>query len=110
MQNEEVLNSDILRVRLTELEYGGKKKFTVEEVRKIIIEETGESPPSNIEIFSTDSLKEFKELKNEGKDSGFDGTAIHFYDAEKGINQTYVITRGSENEESLDDNEEKAVP
>ncbi|MGG4489405.1 DUF6792 domain-containing protein [Metabacillus idriensis] len=110
MQNEEVLNSDILRVRLTELEYCGEKKFTVEEVRKIIIEETGKSPPSNIEIFRTDSLKEFKELKNEGKDSGFDGTAIHFYDAEKGINQTYVITRGSENGESLDDNEEKGDP
>ncbi|MFY0761254.1 DUF6792 domain-containing protein [Metabacillus dongyingensis] len=109
MQNEEVLNSDILRVRLTELEYGGEKNFTVEEVRKIIIEETGESPPRNIEILSTDSLKEFKELKNEGKDSGFDGTAIHFYDAEKGINQTYVITRGSENGERLD-NEEKGGP
>jgi hypothetical protein len=32
-------------------------------------------------------------------DSGFDGTVIHFYNPEKGINHSYTITRGSESEE-----------
>lgn len=101
MQNEEVLNSDILRARLAQLEYGGSNTFNIDEVRKIIIEETGAAPPQNIRIFYSDNMEEFDDLKKEGKDSGFDGTAIHFYDAEKGINQTYIITRGSENAEKL---------
>ena len=95
----EVLDSDILKARITKLEYGNidDGKFTsisVEDIRRIYIEETGVEPPSAITLYKSD------DFKREGRDSGFDGTIIHFYDPEKGINQSYTIPRGSENVES----------
>ncbi|WP_243292755.1 DUF6792 domain-containing protein [Bacillus sp. FJAT-47783] len=86
--NQEVLNSDILRARMMNSEY---KDLTVEEVKKIYIEETGKEPPALIRVYHSDKIEGINE-----EDYGFDGTVIHFYDEEKGINQTYTITRGSE--------------
>ncbi|PLR75556.1 hypothetical protein CU633_20470 [Bacillus sp. V3-13] len=96
MKNEEVLNTDILRARIAELEYGKSDSMSVESIRRIFIEETGEAPSGEIMIYHSSDITELQELKRLGKDSGFDGTVIHFYDPEKGINFAYTITRGSE--------------
>lgn len=102
MSNEEILNTDIIRARITDLEYG---KISAEEIRRIYIEETGQEPPGEITVYHSDDLKVLSEKKRAGKDSGFDGTVIHFYDPKQGINQSYTITRGSE---SAEDNGEGA--
>jgi hypothetical protein len=92
VSNEEVLNTDILRARIMNVEY---QNLTIDEIKReikrIYIEETGKEPPAHITIYRSDDFKDFSHI-----DSGFDGTAIHFYDEEKGINQLYTITRGSE--------------
>lgn len=102
MSNEEILNTDILRARIANMEYG---KISEEEIRRIYIEETGHEPPGEITVYHSDELKALSEKKRAGKDSGFDGTVIHFYDPKQGINQSYTITRGSE---SAEDNGEGA--
>lgn len=89
MNNSEVLFSEMLKARIAELEYG---EITVENIRRIYIEETGQEPPGEITLFHSDSYKS----TNYGYDSGFDGTVIHFMDLSAGINQSYTITRGSE--------------
>ncbi|WMT19720.1 DUF6792 domain-containing protein [Parageobacillus toebii] len=95
MSNEEVLNTDILRARIMNVEY---QNLTIDEIKReikrIYIEETGKEPPANITIYRSDDFKNLNDV-----DSGFDGTVIHFYDEEKGINQEYTITRGSETPE-----------
>ncbi|SDZ64242.1 hypothetical protein SAMN05421736_12420 [Evansella caseinilytica] len=86
MANEEVLNSDLLRARIMELEYG---EVTIEEVKRIYIEETGKAPPGNITIYRSDDFKE--ELRKGDHYSGFDGTVIHFYDEQQGIQNSSGI-------------------
>ncbi|WP_078579033.1 DUF6792 domain-containing protein [Salipaludibacillus agaradhaerens] len=93
MTNKEVLGSDSVRARIIQMEY---KELTESEIRRIYIEETGTEPPANITIYSSN---DFSELQKGDYYSGFDGSAIHFYDEEKGINQVYTITRGSEGSE-----------
>ncbi|UAL48896.1 hypothetical protein K7887_08190 [Sutcliffiella horikoshii] len=89
MDKTEVLHSKLLKARITELEY---KDLTIENIRRIYVEETGEEPPGKITLYHSDELpKSVKEY-----DSGFDGTVIHFMDLEKGLNESYTITRGSE--------------
>ncbi|MED4153928.1 DUF6792 domain-containing protein [Priestia aryabhattai] len=86
MSGKPVLN-DSIRNKLTQLEYkglSGKEK----EIKQIYKESTGKEPPS-FKIYSSDEM-------NIGKDSGFDGAAIHFYDKKKHINQVYYIFRGTE--------------
>ncbi|WP_243292753.1 hypothetical protein [Bacillus sp. FJAT-47783] len=46
--NQEVLNSNILRARMMNSEY---KNLTVEEVKRIYIEETGKEPPAHICVY-----------------------------------------------------------
>lgn len=92
MTNKEVLNTDLLRARIMDGEY---HHLTVKEVKRIYIEETGKEPPAEITVYHSDDLQGFEE-----GDYGFDGTAIHFYDEEKGINQIYTIPRGTEPKES----------
>ncbi|MCR6112254.1 hypothetical protein HXA35_18140 [Bacillus sp. A301a_S52] len=93
MENKEILDSDSVRARIIQMEY---KELTESEIRRIYIEETGVEPPANITIYSSD---DFSELQKGDYYSGFDGSAIHFYDEQKGINQVYTITRGSEGSE-----------
>ncbi|UTR16149.1 hypothetical protein MM221_06205 [Salipaludibacillus sp. LMS25] len=93
MGNKEVLDSDQVRARMIQMEY---KELTESEIRRIYIEETGTEPPANITVYSSD---DYPELREGDYYSGFDGSAIHFYDEEKGINQVYTITRGSEGSE-----------
>jgi hypothetical protein len=95
VSNEEVLNTDILRARIMNVEYQNLTIGEIQrEIKRIYIEETGKEPPANITIYRSDDFKNLNDI-----DSGFDGTVIHFYDEEKGINQEYTITRGSETPE-----------
>ncbi|MBA2875709.1 DUF6792 domain-containing protein [Thermaerobacillus caldiproteolyticus] len=91
MSQELVLDTDLLRARVMNLEY---KHLTVEEIKRIYIEETGSNPPTQIHVYHSEDFKSVNV-----NDSGFDGTIIHFYDEEKGINQMYTIARGSEIQE-----------
>jgi hypothetical protein len=92
MSQKLVLNTDLLRARVMNLEY---KHLTVEEIKRIYIEETGSNPPTQIHVYHSEDFKNVNVI-----DSGFDGTIIHFYDEEKGINQMYTIARGSEMRET----------
>ncbi|WP_404432536.1 DUF6792 domain-containing protein [Sutcliffiella horikoshii] len=89
MNNSEVLFTELLKARIAELEYG---EITVENIRRIYIEETGKEPPVEIILYHSDSYQN----ADNGYDSGFDGTIIHFLNLDSGINQSYTITRGSE--------------
>ncbi|WP_338205252.1 DUF6792 domain-containing protein [Parageobacillus thermoglucosidasius] len=86
-----VLDTDLLRARVMSLEY---KHLTAEEIRRIYIEETGSNPPAQTHVYHSEDFRNVNV-----NDSGFDGTIIHFYDEEKGINQMYTIARGSEKRE-----------
>jgi hypothetical protein len=91
MSQKLVLDTDLLRARVMNLEY---KHLTAEEIRRIYIEETGSNPPAQIHVYHSEDFRNVN-----ANDSGFDGTIIHFYDEEKGINQMYTIARGSEMQE-----------
>ena len=92
----DVLHSEILKARIVNLEYGSKDEdgelipISPEDIRRIYIEETGPEPPNNITLYRSE------DFKSSWRDSGFDGTVIHFYDPQKGINESYTIPRGSE--------------
>lgn len=96
----DVLHSEILKARIVNLEYGSKDEdgkfvpISAEDIRRIYIEETGMEPPNKIMLYRSE------DFKSNGKDNGFDGTVIHFYDQEKGINESYTIPRGSESAET----------
>lgn len=80
MSGKPILN-DSIRNKVTQLEYkglSGKEK----EIKRIYKESTGKEPPP-FKIYSSDEM-------NIGKESGFDGAAIHFYD-EKSILTKYII-------------------
>ncbi|WHY78026.1 flagellar protein FlgN [Neobacillus sp. WH10] len=96
MEKNEILNTDILRARIAELEYGKTEMISADLIRRIYIEETGKDIPAEITVYYSKDLSKTNDL---GKDSGFDGAIIHFYNAEQGLNQSYTITRGSENRE-----------
>lgn len=89
MDEKEVLESEVLKARIAQLEYGD---ITIENIRRIYIEETGMEPPGEITLYHSD---DFSQVNSE-LDSGFDGTVIHFLNIKTGINQSYTITRGSE--------------
>lgn len=83
MKNDDGLLNDTIRARLTGEEYNG---LTKDEVEKYYIQEYGELPP-NFDIITANEL-------GLGKESGFDGTAIHFHNEE--VNEVYLFNRGTE--------------
>lgn len=97
--NEKELFTEILKARIAELEYG---EISIENIRRIYIEEIGEEPPGEITLYHSIDYPQI----NVKKDSGFDGTVIHFLDLETGINQSYTITRGSEKKENYGEGED----
>jgi len=95
MSNEELLNTDILRARVMDLEYENLTNKEVEsEIRRIYYEETGTGLTTTVTIYRSDDV--LKDHRKENIDSGFDGTIIHFQSEEQKINQSITITRGSE--------------
>lgn len=77
------LLNNIIRARITSVEYGSIKK---EDIEKLYVQEYGELPP-NFDIIESTKL-------NIGEESGFNATAIHFHD--KNINEVYFVNRGTE--------------
>jgi hypothetical protein len=57
VKNDEVLNSDLVRSRIIQIEY---KELTESEIRRIYIEETGTEPPANITIYSSSGFPELE--------------------------------------------------
>ncbi|WP_257351524.1 DUF6792 domain-containing protein [Pseudalkalibacillus decolorationis] len=87
MGNEEILKTEELRLRITNLGYKDIDETEFKkELRRIYFEETGKEIPVDINIIRSDDI-----IK---ADSGYDGTAIHFQN-ENGINQVYIISEGS---------------
>ncbi|WP_071461381.1 DUF6792 domain-containing protein [Bacillus massilinigeriensis] len=97
MSNEGLLNTNILMARIAELEYGKKEAINETIIKRIYFEETGRVYDGEIKVYHS-NLSELQK----GNDSGFDGSVIHFYDPEKGINQSYTIPRGTEGGEKED--------
>lgn len=89
---DEVLNSDNLRLRLIDLEYKGLKNedFKVE-IRRIYFEETGHELKADIEILKSSDAKSLKDDQ-----SGYDGTAIYFKTEGKENDQLYILSQGSQ--------------
>ncbi|WP_078435421.1 DUF6792 domain-containing protein [Metabacillus halosaccharovorans] len=95
MSNEELLNSDILRARIMDLEYENLTEREIEsEIKRIYYEETGNKLTANVTIYRSDDILD--ERRENEVDSGFDGTILHFQSEEQRINQAITITRGSE--------------
>lgn len=90
--DNEVLNSDNLRLRLIDLEYKGLKNedFKVE-IKRIYFEETGQELKADIEILKSRDAKSLK-----GDQSGYDGTAIYFKTEGKENDQLYILSQGSQ--------------
>lgn len=89
---DEVLNSDNLRLRLIDLEYKGlKSEDFITEIRRIYFEETGHELEADIEILKSSDAKSLKEDK-----SGYDGTAIYFKTEGKENDQLYILSQGSQ--------------
>ncbi|WP_282033611.1 DUF6792 domain-containing protein [Metabacillus indicus] len=105
MNDKDILNSELIKTRIAELEYGGENQIplTEKDIRRIYVEETGKQIPAEIKIYHSDNYKDPNKL-----DSGFDGTIIHFLNVKEGINQIYTITRGSEHKEGGMDGENKS--
>ena len=60
MSNEEILNTDIIRARIADKEYG---KISAEEIIRIYIEETGHEPPGEITIYHSDEIKNLMRME-----------------------------------------------
>lgn len=90
--DNEVLNSDNLRLRLIDLEYKGLKNEEFKmEIKRIYFEETGHELKAEIEILKSSDAKSLK-----GDQSGYDGTAIYFKTEGKENNQLYILSQGSQ--------------
>lgn len=92
MSDKQVLDTNELRLRLTNLQYQdmSNEQFSAE-VQRIYMEETGEKLPVSVEVVRSSDLKKV----NSDIPSSYDGTAIHFYSKEKNTNEIYVISQGS---------------
>ncbi|MFJ5770916.1 DUF6792 domain-containing protein [Psychrobacillus sp. NPDC093180] len=90
--DNEVLNSNNLRLRLIDLEYKGLKNEEFKsEIRRIYFEETGHELKADIEILKSSDAKSLKDDQ-----SGYDGTAIYFQTEGKENDQLYILSQGSQ--------------
>ncbi|UTR16194.1 hypothetical protein MM221_06440 [Salipaludibacillus sp. LMS25] len=90
MAAEKVFITDEIRARVTDLEYRNlpEEEF-LKEIERIYIEEMGEDFPAEIGYFHSSEAESLQD-----DDSGYDGTAIHFYSAENDINEAYPTLKG----------------
>ncbi|MDY0409410.1 DUF6792 domain-containing protein [Virgibacillus soli] len=84
---KDILYTDIIKIRIMDIEYDG---ITEDEIRRIYYEETGKELDVAVDIYYSEDYIE------EVDANGFNGTIIHLFDEEQGINETYTITRGTE--------------
>src|SRR5699024_12449297 len=84
IMGEEVIHSKEMRLRLSQLEY---KDLSTEEfqseLERIYLEENGERLPADVEVFPSSQA----DLTND--DSGYEGTAVHFYSEDNNIDEVY---------------------
>ena len=90
MEISKVFNTDTLPLRITNIEY---KNLTIETVKAIYYEETGEE--LNVEEIVIYYSEDYEDILNIGR-TGFDGTIIHTIDEKKKVNEAIFIPRGSE--------------
>ena len=88
----EFLCSDELRGRIVDLEY---IELTEDKIRQIYFEETGKELKVDIQLYHSNNYNKKLTIGS----NGFDGTIIHFFNKELGVNQVYSIARGSEMKE-----------
>ena len=87
-----MLNSEGLRLRITDLEYKNLGHEEMEkEIRRIYFEEMGHELKAEIEILKSSNAENLK-----GDNSGYDGTAIYFKTEVAENNQLYIISQGSQ--------------
>ncbi|MEJ8764290.1 DUF6792 domain-containing protein [Oceanobacillus sp. HCA-5259] len=90
--SENLISTNEMRLRMVDLEYKGLKEEDFKsKLKQLYIEEYGKEIGANIEIFHT-SESENPDIK----DTGYDGTAVHFYSEKGGINELYVISQGTQ--------------
>lgn len=92
MSDKNVLFTDELRLRITDLEYKNMSNENfIKEVQRIYVEETGKPLSANIEVVRSSEIQEV----NNRVPSSYDGTAIHFYSKENNINEVYIVSQGT---------------
>ncbi|WP_249870809.1 DUF6792 domain-containing protein [Oceanobacillus saliphilus] len=91
--NENLISTNEMRLRLVDLEYKGLNEEDFKRsIKQIYIEEYGTQMNANIVIFQSSTFSKIPDIK----DSGYDGTAVHFYSEKEGINELYVISQGTQ--------------
>lgn len=89
---EYLISTNEMRLRMVDLEYKGLNEEEFKRrIKQIYIEEYGKDIDADIEIFNSSAF-EIPDIK----DSGYDGTAVHFYSEDEGINELYVISQGTQ--------------
>lgn len=90
--SEKMISTNEMRLRMIDLEYKDltEQEFKVK-LKQIYIEEYGKEIDVNIETFQSSASENLKI-----KDSGYDGTAVHFYSKKEGVNELYVISQGTQ--------------
>ncbi|WP_405100049.1 DUF6792 domain-containing protein [Oceanobacillus sp. FSL H7-0719] len=90
--SENLISTNETRMRMVDLEYEGLNEEDFKsKIKQMYIEEYGNEMNANIEIFQSSAF-DVPEIK----DSGYDGTAVHFYSEKEGINELYVISQGTQ--------------
>ncbi|MGM0949895.1 MAG: DUF6792 domain-containing protein [Bacillota bacterium] len=114
MGDNNIFENENVKLRLINLEYDYKKKFASNnskeikeakaefetEVRRIYKEETNQTLPEDIEIYTSKELIKKNDQKDKSiKESGYDGTAIYIKDSQNQIDQLHIISEGSADNE-----------
>lgn len=96
MNDEQVLTSKTLRMRLTDLEYqynSNRSSMTeqefIQKIHIIYLEETGKQLDADIYVFTSEQSVELEDDR-----SGYDGTALYFNSEE--IDEVYIISQGTQ--------------
>ncbi len=90
--SEKLISTNEMRMRMVDLEYKGLNEQEFKnKIKQMFIEEYGKEIDANIEVFQS-SNSENPRIK----DTGYDGTAVHFYSEKEGINELYVISQGTQ--------------
>lgn len=86
-----IMASEEFRLRLIELEYKNlSNDELINRINQLYIEEYGEKLDVEISVFNSSEAV----LLN--GQSGYDGTAIHFYSDKNEVNEVYVISQGTQ--------------
>ncbi|RDW15837.1 hypothetical protein CWR48_19120 [Oceanobacillus arenosus] len=90
--SENIISTNEMRLRMIDLEYKDLAEQNFKsKLKQIYIEEFGIEIDANIEVFQSSDSDNPKI-----KESGYDGTAVHFYSEKEGINEVYVISQGTQ--------------